>query len=348
MQLESPLDTLISAADRALRAVFAPARAARPMPLPSPALPAAPQPGSISDDLATGAGAHRTANDSASNAPNPAETTAAATGAARAHAAPTAAASPTPAHPTAGTSPDAHGPSVAAGHAHSATATSTSAHSAANATSAARDSSAAGPTATSTTPNADANTTSHAPPASETPTAPRPPGDLTDSEKRTAAALMRVNHAGEIAAQALYHGQALMARSTATRELLLKAAREETDHLAWCETRLRDLDSRPSLLNPLWYAGSFAIGAAAALLGDRISLGFVVETERQVEGHLDEHLARLPPGDARSRAILQTMQADEVAHGMSAKAAGGAELPAPVRALMRSTARVMTRTAYWI
>jgi ubiquinone biosynthesis monooxygenase Coq7 len=159
---------------------------------------------------------------------------------------------------------------------------------------------------------------------------------------------MRVNHAGEIAAQALYHGQALMARNAATRELLLKAAREETDHLAWCETRLRDLDSRPSLLNPLWYAGSFAIGAAAALLGDRISLGFVVETERQVEGHLDEHLARLPPDDARSRAILQTMQADEIAHGMTAKAAGGAELPAPVRALMRSTAKIMTRTAYWI
>ena len=232
------------------------------MPLPPPALPAAPQPGSVSDDLATGAGAHRATNDSASRASTSAE-------------------------------------SVAAG---SATETS----------------------------------------------APRRPGDLTDAEKRAAAALMRVNHAGEIAAQALYHGQALMARSTATRELLLKAAREETDHLAWCETRLRDLDSRPSLLNPLWYAGSFAIGAAAALLGDRISLGFVVETERQVEGHLDEHLVRLPPGDTRSRAILQTMQADEIAHGMSAKAAGGAELPAPVRALMRSTALVMTHTAYWI
>ena len=109
-------------------------------------------------------------------------------------------------------------------------------------------------------------------------------------EKRESAALMRVNHAGEIAAQALYHGQALVARSAATRELLLKAAHEETDHLAWCETRLKELDSRPSLLNPLWYAGSFAIGAAAALLGDRTSLGFVVETERQVEGHLDEHL----------------------------------------------------------
>ncbi len=159
---------------------------------------------------------------------------------------------------------------------------------------------------------------------------------------------MRVNHAGEIAAQALYHGQALVARSPTTRELLLKAAREETDHLAWCETRLNELDSRPSLLNPLWYAGSFAIGAMAALLGDRASLGFVVETERQVEGHLDEHLDRLPPDDVRSRAILETMRSDEIAHGMNAKAAGGVELPSPVRALMRGTARVMTGTAYWI
>jgi ubiquinone biosynthesis monooxygenase Coq7 len=159
---------------------------------------------------------------------------------------------------------------------------------------------------------------------------------------------MRVNHAGEIAAQALYHGQALVARSAATRDLLLNAAREETDHLAWCETRLKELDSRPSVLNPLWYAGSFAIGAMAALLGDRTSLGFVVETERQVEGHLDEHLARLPPDDLRSRAILETMRNDEIAHGMTAKAAGAAELPTPVRMLMRGTARVMTSAAYWI
>jgi 3-demethoxyubiquinol 3-hydroxylase len=171
---------------------------------------------------------------------------------------------------------------------------------------------------------------------------------LSDAEKRDSAALMRVNHAGEIAAQALYHGQALVARSAATRALLLKAAHEETDHLAWCETRLKELDSRPSLLNPLWYAGSFAIGAAAALLGDRMSLGFVVETERQVEGHLDDHLTRLPQDDTRSRAILQTMRTDEIAHGVSAKAAGGAELPSPVRFLMRNTARLMTSTAYWI
>jgi ubiquinone biosynthesis monooxygenase Coq7 len=159
---------------------------------------------------------------------------------------------------------------------------------------------------------------------------------------------MRVNHAGEIAAQALYHGQALMARSVVTRKLLLKAAREETDHLAWCESRLKELDSRPSLLNTVWYAGSFTIGALAALTGDRTSLGFVVETERQVEGHLDEHLARLPPDDSRSRAILEAMRSDEIAHGLNAKAAGGAELPSPVRVLMRNTARVMTSTAYWI
>ena len=184
--------------------------------------------------------------------------------------------------------------------------------------------------------------------AQATPQSAATPPSLSEAEKRDSAGLMRVNHAGEIAAQALYHGQALVARSAATRALLLKAAHEETDHLAWCETRLKELDSRPSLLNPLWYAGSFAIGAAAALLGDRMSLGFVVETERQVEGHLDEHLARLPQDDTRSRAILQTMRTDEIAHGVSAKAAGGAELPSPVRFLMRNTARLMTSTAYWI
>jgi ubiquinone biosynthesis monooxygenase Coq7 len=159
---------------------------------------------------------------------------------------------------------------------------------------------------------------------------------------------MRVNHAGELAAQALYHGQALVARSAATREVLLTAARSESDHLAWCELRLRELAARPSLLNPLWYAGSFAIGAAAALMGDRASLGFVAETERQVEGHLDEHLGRLPAADSRSRAILQAMRAEEVAHGAAAAAAGGVRPPAPVRALMRRTARVMTGSAYWI
>lgn len=159
---------------------------------------------------------------------------------------------------------------------------------------------------------------------------------------------MRVNHTGEVAAQALYHGQAMVARTPATRDLLRHAAQEETDHLAWCETRLKELDSRPSLLNPLWYAGSFAIGAVAALFGDRVSLGFVAETEHQVEGHLDEHLARLPAIDRRSRAIVEVMRSDEIAHGSAAQAAGAAPLPAPARTLMRHTARIMTRTAYWI
>lgn len=183
---------------------------------------------------------------------------------------------------------------------------------------------------------------------------PAPPAEggsapeLSPDEKRRAAALMRVNHAGEIAAQALYHGQAIVARSEATRKMLLDAAREETDHLAWCETRLRELESRPSLLNPLWYGGSFIIGALAALASDRASLGFVVETERQVEGHLDEHLGRLPAADARSRAIVQQMRTDEMAHGANARAAGGVDLPGPVRALMRRTARIMTGTAYWV
>ena len=179
---------------------------------------------------------------------------------------------------------------------------------------------------------------------------PGPPQgpELSQSEQRESGALMRVNHTGEIAAQALYHGQACVARSEHTRELLLQTAREETDHLAWCEQRLSELGSRPSLLNPLWYAGSFAIGALAAAFGDRASLGFVVETERQVEGHLDEHLSRLPARDERSRRIVAAMRADEIAHGAAAAAAGAAELPSPARALMRHTARVMTRTAYWI
>jgi 3-demethoxyubiquinol 3-hydroxylase len=171
---------------------------------------------------------------------------------------------------------------------------------------------------------------------------------LTEAERRGSAALMRVNHAGELAAQALYHGQALMARSEATRAMLMAAAQSESDHLAWCEQRLRELHARPSLLNPLWYGGSFLLGACAALVGDRASLGFVAETERQVEGHLDDHLGRLPPGDARSRAILETMRAEEIAHGATAAAAGGTALPLAVRVLMRHTARLMTGTAYWV
>jgi len=188
-------------------------------------------------------------------------------------------------------------------------------------------------------------------PAQASRPAPFPVSDrqasLSETERRASAALMRVNHSGELAAQALYHGQALVARSAATRQLLLAAARSESDHLAWCETRLQELGARPSVLNPLWYVGSFAIGAATALMGDRASLGFVAETERQVEGHLDQHLGRLPAADLRSRAILQVMRAEEISHGATATAAGGVRLPAPVRALMRRTARVMTGTAYW-
>lgn len=173
------------------------------------------------------------------------------------------------------------------------------------------------------------------------------PESVTDpAARRHAAGLMRVNHAGEIAAQALYHGQALTARNETVRRSLLEAARDETDHLAWCEQRVRELDSRTSLLAPIWYAGSFAIGALAGLAGDRTSLGFVAETESQVIEHLESHLHELPPDDERSRRIVEQMQADEERHGSEARSAGGRDLPRPVRDLMRGTARIMTRTAY--
>ena len=182
---------------------------------------------------------------------------------------------------------------------------------------------------------------------------PNPAGTSPESvsdpaARRHAAGLMRVNHAGEIAAQALYHGQALTARNDKLRASLLAAARDETDHLAWCEQRVRELDSRTSLLAPAWYAGSFAIGALAGLAGDRASLGFVAETEKQVIEHLESHLHELPEGDERSRRIVAQMQADEARHGSEARAAGGIDLPRPVRELMRRIARVMTRTAYRI
>jgi ubiquinone biosynthesis monooxygenase Coq7 len=171
---------------------------------------------------------------------------------------------------------------------------------------------------------------------------------LDESQRRHAAGLMRVNHAGEVCAQALYSGQAAVARDDATRAQLLNAAAEETDHLAWCGERLDALASRPSLLNPLWYAGSFAIGAVAALVSDKVSLGFVVETERQVEAHLGEHLEKLPEADAASRAVVAQMQADEARHGMMAREAGGIELPPPIPALMRFASGVMKAVAYRI
>ncbi len=179
-----------------------------------------------------------------------------------------------------------------------------------------------------------------------TPGTPQPAN--SESGRQLAAGLMRVNHAGEIAAQGLYHGQAMVARDPAIRVLLEQAGREEADHLAWCEQRLRELQDRPSLLDPLWYAGSFAIGMAAGLASDKVSLGFVAETERQVEQHLDSHLDQLPAEDTRSRAILQQMRSDEQAHGELARQAGGVSLPEPARKAMQLTSKVMTLTARWI
>lgn len=169
---------------------------------------------------------------------------------------------------------------------------------------------------------------------------------LDDDERRHAAGLMRINHVGEVCAQALYVGQAAVARDPATRAQLQAAAQEETDHLAWCADRLRELDSRPSLFNPLWYAGSYAIGVAAGLRGDGWNLGFVVETERQVEAHLEEHLRTLPAADARSRAILTVMKDDEVRHADHAEAAGAKRLPRPIPTVMAAASRLMKAVAY--
>ena len=171
---------------------------------------------------------------------------------------------------------------------------------------------------------------------------------LEEDERRHAAGLMRINHVGEVCAQALYCGQAAVARDETTRAHLLEAAQEETDHLAWCNQRLQELDSRPSLLNPLWYAGSYAIGALAGLRGDGWNLGFVVETERQVEAHIDEHLQSLPPADARSRAILGVMKADEARHAANAEAAGARVLPPPIPTLMAAASKLMKTVAYRI
>ena len=169
---------------------------------------------------------------------------------------------------------------------------------------------------------------------------------LDEAERRHAAGLMRINHVGEVCAQALYIGQAAVARDPATRAQLLEAAQEETDHLAWCADRLRELDSRPSLLNPLWYAGSYAIGALAGLRGDGWNLGFVVETEHQVEAHLDEHLKTLPEADARSRAILEVMKEDEARHADHAEAAGAKILPHPIPGAMALASKLMKTVAY--
>jgi ubiquinone biosynthesis monooxygenase Coq7 len=183
-------------------------------------------------------------------------------------------------------------------------------------------------------------------PARETPAASLREAELTPVERAHAAALMRVNHAGEVCAQALYQGQALGARDAVAREALEQAAHEEQDHLAWSAERIRELGGAPSLLNPLWYAGSLALGAAAGALGDRWSLAFLAETERQVEAHLSGHLAALPAADRRTRAVIEGMRADEARHRATAERLGAAELPLPVRAAMRLAAKVMTTAAY--
>ena len=180
----------------------------------------------------------------------------------------------------------------------------------------------------------------------DNPGQPEPDVEMDAPARRHAAGLMRVNHTGEVCAQALYVGQAAVAKDPATRAQQLAAAQEETDHLAWCNDRLVELDSRPSLFNPLWYAGSYAIGVAAGLRGDGWNLGFVVETERQVEAHLAEHLQSLPPEDLRSRAILTTMKADEARHADHAQAAGARKLPFPIPGLMSFTSSVMKAIAY--
>ena len=167
-------------------------------------------------------------------------------------------------------------------------------------------------------------------------------------ERKHAAGLMRVNHVGEVCAQALYQSQKLVARNPEIQEMLDHSGQEEMDHLAWCETRLQELGSHTSYLNPLWYAGSFVIGLAAGLAGDKWSLGFVAETEKQVENHLESHLEKLPKEDQRSRAIVDQMRIDEIAHGQAAKNAGGANLPEPIQKIMQAMSKVMTTTAYKI
>jgi 3-demethoxyubiquinol 3-hydroxylase len=180
------------------------------------------------------------------------------------------------------------------------------------------------------------------------PTTPSGELVLEDAERAESCRLMRVNHAGEVAAQALYRGEALTVRDPALTETMLEAAAEEMDHLAWCEQRLAELKGRTSLLNPLWYLGSFAIGALAGTLGRSASLGFITETEKQVESHLRDHMERLPAADQRSRAILEQMRHDEMKHGAAAASLGGKELPFALRTAMRLASRSLTRGSYWL
>ena len=176
----------------------------------------------------------------------------------------------------------------------------------------------------------------------------QPEAELSDEEKRLAAGLMRVNHCGEICAQALYQGQALMSKDEGIKRALEGAAHEETEHLAWTERRIAELGGRKSLLNPLWYGGSLAIGVLVARFGDGVNLGFLAETERQVEAHLKSHLERLPAQDLRSREIVEQMKIDEVTHAETALNLGAIELPAPVKAAMKATSKIMTGVAYWV
>jgi ubiquinone biosynthesis monooxygenase Coq7 len=182
----------------------------------------------------------------------------------------------------------------------------------------------------------------------EVPGVSLPDDSLDETQRRTSASLMRVNHTGEVCAQALYQGQALTARDVSAKQALEQAAEEETEHLAWTERRIAELGGSKSVLNPLFYAGSFAIGAVSGLLGDKWNLGFLAETEQQVVRHLEGHLERLPAADQKSRAIVEQMRDDEARHATSAISHGGAELPGPVKAVMKASSKVMTETTYWL
>lgn len=175
-----------------------------------------------------------------------------------------------------------------------------------------------------------------------------PDAPLSEAEKKQAAALMRINHSGEVCAQALYNGQAITSRNASTEAALRQASQEETEHLAWCEKRIEELGGHKSLLNPVWYAGSFALGALAGALGDKWNLGFLAETEKQVGKHIESHLSRLPAQDEKSRAVLEQMKIDEARHAATALEHGGAELPLPVKLAMRLSSKLMTKTTHWI